>query len=377
MWEPSTSRSSPEGRRAGKESQMNRRAVAALWLALGTSILGTRPARGADTDAEKEARLLFQQGLQRFDLHDYDGARVAFQQAYRLAPRWNLLRNIAACEWKLGQPLEALHHLQMALRDPRSRSQRSDAQQAFELAYAATGHVAVAADDGASILVDGTPADGTAPLKDPVDVLAGHHELVARLGDQTQHAQVDAKAGIVVSVDLHFPVSTPPSLPPAASASSASPASPASPASAPSPPAIVPALPEPDRTMTGTPSWWNDGRNVVGVVVAGAAVTTLVTGLGFDLDGKSKGSSAANALASDPSPCIDRSSSSCTSYSSLLDAEQRDFVASRTLYIAGGVLALTATVLLWPHHRNATTTTLWIAPSAGKRSAGLGLGASF
>jgi hypothetical protein len=349
---------------------MNRRRLSAGLVVLG--VMGCRPAWGADTEAEAHARLLFDRGSQLYKQHDYDGARVLFQQAQMLAPRWTTLRNIASCELELGQPLDALRHLQAAMLDPRS-SRSTNIKQDFDKAYAATGHLAVTANDGASISVDGTAASDTAPLKQPIDVVAGPHTLVAHLGERTQRAEVDAKPGVLVSVDLHFPAAVaPPPLLVGAPGEFAS-------TTAPPPPAPTPPS-EPERPSASSRSWWADGRNVAGIAVAGAAVATLATGVAFDLDGKSKGSTADSSLSADPNLCANRSSSACTSYGSLLDAEHRDFVASRTLYAVGGVLAAAAAVvLLWPH-QNAdakAATTAWVAPSVGKRFAGLELGASF
>ncbi|MFW5741283.1 MAG: tetratricopeptide repeat protein [Myxococcota bacterium] len=59
-----------------------------------------------------KARELFRKGLEAFQRGQYEDARDAFEAAYHIAPRHQLLYNLAQVEWKLGNKAAACEHLQ-------------------------------------------------------------------------------------------------------------------------------------------------------------------------------------------------------------------------------------------------------------------------
>src|ERR1700733_14564367 len=96
----------------------NARLVGRIGVALVAGELVTSAhearAQGADAPtqddaATRDAKARFEEGLKRYEAQDFEGARVAFQQAYSVLPAVDILYNLALSELRSNRPVEALH----------------------------------------------------------------------------------------------------------------------------------------------------------------------------------------------------------------------------------------------------------------------------
>src|SRR5260221_3094459 len=71
---------------------------------------------GADDATVEMARARFKEGVQFFDLKQYEKARLAFLQAYALKPHPAVLLNLAESELRAGRPPDAATHFTENLR---------------------------------------------------------------------------------------------------------------------------------------------------------------------------------------------------------------------------------------------------------------------
>ena len=178
-------------------------------LALGLALAAYAPTASAapndppaqDDAATRDAKARFEEGLKRYEQQDYEGARVAFQQAYSVLHAVDILYNLALSELRSNRPVEALTHLQEYLKDKRpTEEERAKATKYLAEAHAKTGHVFVDAPAGAAVLMDDVSLDKKAPVKDPVTVSAGKHVCSIRLDGKTQTVEVVANPGQSVTV---------------------------------------------------------------------------------------------------------------------------------------------------------------------------------
>src|SRR5882724_7293141 len=97
---------------------MMSRHAARLFCALGVAFLVTVPRTShAQDDATIEmARQRFREGVQYYDQHQFEKARLAFLQAYALKPHPSVLLNLAQSELRSGHPDDAALHFSQYLR---------------------------------------------------------------------------------------------------------------------------------------------------------------------------------------------------------------------------------------------------------------------
>ena len=81
-----------------------RHAGRALVVACAVACLAPSPARAQGEAEQKTAETRFQEGLQRARKGDFDGARLAFAQAYAVLQKPDVLFNLALSELKHRQP---------------------------------------------------------------------------------------------------------------------------------------------------------------------------------------------------------------------------------------------------------------------------------
>jgi hypothetical protein len=159
------------------------------------------PTPPTEDAATRDAKARFEEGLKRYESADFEGARVAFQQAYAVLHAVDILYNLALSELRSNRPVEALHHLQEYVKDKRvTEEERSKASKYLAEAHSKTGHVFVEAPSGAIVLMDDQALDKKAPIRDPVDVTSGKHVCQVRLPDKTQTVEVIAQPGQSVTV---------------------------------------------------------------------------------------------------------------------------------------------------------------------------------
>jgi hypothetical protein len=346
-------------------------------MVLGTNAWGADPppkpapsAPGHD-EARADAEKRLDEGLQRYSKGDFEGARLAFAQAYAVLSSIDLLYNLTRSEVKSGHPLEALVHIHQMLRDPNATSEdKAKAERLLEEANAVTGHIAVEAPAGAEIVLDDVPS-GEAPTKDVFDVTPGMHKVEARSNGNRRRTDVNAPAGDVVTARFEPDVGRAPTV----SAPVPLPAPPPPPPEAQKPPPSLstPASAAPDHAAHHAHA--SQARLLVPIAIGAVAVVAIGVGVGMGFVSQGKQSDAESFRASNTTGfCADRTSSACTQYQSILDSQQQATDISRGFLVAGGVLALVGVVtyLAWPHARPEQRG--WIVvPSAG----GARLGVTF
>jgi hypothetical protein len=317
-------------------------------VALGALVLATASPALADAPEYTEAKQRMREGKALYDRGQFELARLKYSQACAVMRSFSCVRSLGMSEFRTGHFVEAYQHLSETLRDPTADKLPADLRKTVETmkqgAYEATGHLEITAPAGATLLVDGEAA-GTAPLAEALTVTAGRHALDAKNPDGTgQHAVVDAVAAKSVAVDLR-PVVPAATVPPVAGTSVAPPP-PSSPAAAGA--ASVPDGPPPEVHA----SFWTTPR-VVGTVMAGAGVASLVAGGLFAASAQSDANSVSSlqaSLGNSPSACAGGSApSACQGLQSERDAQSRDH-ALNLAFTVGGIAALGvgAVLFFWP-----------------------------
>ncbi len=177
-----------------------------VWLSwfLGLALFWLTPAARAQDDATVEmARQRFHEGVQFYDQHQYEKARLAFLQAYTLKAHPAILLNLAQSELRSGHPEDAATHFTAFIgANSGSDSERQDAQNGLSTAKGKVGEVTVSSDvQGAQISVDGQDK-GQTPLAAPLFVTPGTHTFEARSGDRHASKTIATSAGQSASVTL-------------------------------------------------------------------------------------------------------------------------------------------------------------------------------
>jgi MYXO-CTERM domain-containing protein len=164
-------------------------------------------AQAAPADASKEvARQRYEAGVKAFDAGQYEEARVAFSEAYKLTQAPGILLNLGVSELKTNRPVEAGNHLHKFLREyPDAKpEERTTAQSSLEECKRRAALVTVVVDvAGAEISIDGVQV-GKSPLADPVFVEPGARAVVASGLGTAVTANVEAKKGQTVQASLRL-----------------------------------------------------------------------------------------------------------------------------------------------------------------------------
>jgi tetratricopeptide (TPR) repeat protein len=292
-------------------------------------------ARGSDTPADASAaERLFYTGLDALNRHDYEHARQEFEASVALAPRGSALRNLATVDWALGRHADALRNLRAALATTDlPADMREGARKDIDAAYAATGHIHVRTDAGATVAIDGVRIEGLAPLAQPVDVEPGPHIVEAHLDDGIGRAQVDAEAAVVVDADVFVTVASVPQAPLA-------------PLQAPAVAPYEASAPLEPRS----PSFWSS-RRIVGTIAVAAGLASIAVGavyFGAAIRDENRATAAAAGLG--PSSCVGSAQpAACSALNDASSAEWTDGQTSRALIGLGAVAAVAgAALVFWP-----------------------------
>ena len=318
------------------------------------------PAAQTPDQARTDAQKRLDEGLQRYSKGDYEGARLAFAQAYAVLTSIDLLYNLMRAEVKSGHPLEALVHIHQMLRDPKATTEdHAKAERILEEANRVTGHIAIEAPEGAEIVLDDVPS-GEAPVKEAYDVTPGKHTVAARANGASRVITVEAPAGQVVTARFALEATRAPTA--------------SGPVPVGAPPGPTPPPPPPPRAKEPEPQpeepaerrHESQARIVAPVVIGALGVVAFGVGAGMGLASQGQESSAANFRATNSLGfCADQASSKCLQYQSILNSQQQDTNVSRVLLVTGGVLVVAAVVtyLVWPRARKERGA--WVAPGAG------------
>jgi hypothetical protein len=324
--------------------------VLAASIAFASPALADAAGDAKTQAARVEAEKRLEEGLQRYARGDYEGARVAFAQAYAVLTSIDLLFNLSRAEVKSGHPLEALVHVRQILRDPASTPEdRAKAAKLLDEANAATGHVAVEAPAGTEVVIDAVPS-GECPFREAIDVAPGKHVIEARVNGEVKRIEIVTASGETVTARFEVAAGAP-GAPPAAA---------------------MEAKGANERHAEAPRS--SSARTVVPLVLGGAALVAVGIGVVFGLESQSHESDVSAFRAAHPAGfCFDRTSADCGQYQSLLDSQQQATNIERVAFVAGGVLAVgaLATWALWPRARVESKSGAWIAPAPGGVRAGV------
>ncbi len=335
------------------------RTAGVLLLGIGWAIASPSLARADDPKSMQDAQARFDEGIARAKQRDFEGARLAFTQAYAVLKKYDILFNLALAEEKSGHALDALTHFKQLARDTQGSADDrvTSHKHAVELA-SHTGHIDVAAPPGAVIVFDGSRSAGMTPLSEPLDVQPGSHKVEAHARDHTYTVTVNATAGDVVKANF-LDLIPPGSVAPPSATTAPVPSDPSAPSATTTPP--------PD---TGTPptheSFWTP-RTITVVAVGGAAVVGLGAGIFFGAKAHSDSSHADSLRATiGAQGCASSTSPNCAELASTVSSASSETTASTVFYVAGGVLAAgaIATWFLWP--KSTTGTSAMVVPAVGR-----------
>lgn len=301
-----------------------------VWLFL------TGSAHAEDAEAERRGEALLKEGLSATKRGDFQHAQLAFLQASVLIPRGVVWRNLGLAEMKLGRAVDALKHYRLAASSSDlDADKRSVLQQNVRDAYAATGHIEVQANAGATVTVDGLAvADAT---REPIDVMPGKHVVEASSGTggtKTARAEVDAVPNMVVTADVRVVDDQPI-------------ASPSASATIPAPVAPHPVAQHDVAPPVAPPPSWNERRGV-GAALGGVGVVSLgIAAFFFTQVENDKSVARAIASGASPSACTGSAPSNpCVSLENAYASQRED--ANRALvFLGSGSAALVTGAALW------------------------------
>lgn len=156
-------------------------------------VAATATVSRAQTKADEQAKVQFQQGVELYQEGKHDQAAVAFESAYKLKPSYKILFNLGQAENERGQYAAALQAYtrylaegESELADERLKTVKSEIKRLNAL----VGMVVVEyGEDGVGVFVDGK-RQGETPMAGPVFVDLGDHEVVLRRGAKEVYSEV-------------------------------------------------------------------------------------------------------------------------------------------------------------------------------------------
>ena len=171
-----------------------------------------RPAQNSD-DANIRVRALFRQAYTAYNAHNYEESRQLLMQVWAIRQTYDVASALAQSEMKLQQYRDAATHLQFCL-DNFAPSASDVTFEAIKQAHAdAKSHIGTlhitASRDGTAVLIDGQSI-GDTPLKSPVYIEPGQHEVEFKLGGDSAKHSIMMMAGSDSNVDIPLEHKAPP-----------------------------------------------------------------------------------------------------------------------------------------------------------------------
>jgi tetratricopeptide (TPR) repeat protein len=335
-------------------------------------------------DTTQRVKELMRTGVAAYRNGHFEGARVAFAEAWRLRQHVAIASSLAEVEMKLGLYQDAAEHWEYVLKNAEDdrAANRSEAEEQLEACRRQLGRARISVAGGpAEVFVDGKSI-GEFAVRDELWLAPGAHQFhVVADGREGPVQTVDIEVGNVSIVRLERASTTP-------EAQGASEEKPS--ALLPSP--VAPRSPERDRG-SGTDA----GARTV-VLITGAALTAAAAGVGiaFTLQAHAKegdvkslqkqiidsGDPALAGSASHCRPPRDKEQAACDYLREALVA--MDVANARAVgsFIASGAFAAAtiATYFLWPTDekpKGARQGRLVLAPWTLEGGHGVQLGAQF
>jgi hypothetical protein len=315
-------------------------------LAAASVLSASLPAAAAGDLVVAEAKQRMAEGKDLYGAGQYEAAWLKYKQACVVIKSDNCTRGLAFTEFKSKRWLDAYQHMrELLLPAPKpslTPSMTEELTRMMHEAYARTGHIAVRADAGATLTLDGAFLQSLPT--EPIDVAPGTHVLEASRMDRTRRIEVNVAEGALVDADVTI-----------AAASE-------------SPPVVQVPISEPAGGSTGRPiggpearmqngaepGFWST-RRALGAVLGGVGAVSLGVGIALQIVRSSDASSAASIRATlPPGACggTGGGGSQCQALDSAYSAQTRDADLSTATLIGGGVaLAAGAALFLWPRSK--------------------------
>lgn len=333
---------------------MIHRVLAAFLLAaaffFGPAIASAGPNEPA---AVTRARQLYQQGVTAFDKSEFTEAERLLRESYQMHPHPVTLRNLAAALERLDRRADACNELARLVRVHPTAEERSNAERTLANLSQRVGRIDMQVSvTGADIKVDDKWA-GVSPLPTWYVEPGEHTVSASKTGFKDGSTTVNVGANDAKSVSLTLVATEAPGMPGAGLGTGADPTE--------------------NGTDEGVPP-----KTIA--LIAGGAVTLigLGVGIGFMLDASSAESDAEDlrkrAIAEvGPGGCAGSSAAVCRDLQDANDHADSSGTLSTVGFIGAGVAgaATIAIYFLWPEEKRQST--VRVAPSIGRRDAGLSI----
>ncbi len=177
----------------------------ALAVALSSPALAQQE---VSPQARAEARERFERGLELYEEGQFRAALAELEQAYEVAPAYQVLYNLGKVYAQLGDAVRATDAFDQYLREggadiPDER--RAEVEQDLERQRARIARVMVRTNvDGSTVMVDGADV-ATTPLDEPLRVTAGEHVIGARAPrHDAATRRIQLAGGVLESVELEL-----------------------------------------------------------------------------------------------------------------------------------------------------------------------------
>jgi hypothetical protein len=154
-----------------------------------------------------EASTHFQRGVTLYNEADYRAALAEFKRAYALAPNPTVLYNIGETQYQLQDYAGALVAFEQFLTNAGpSNGHRTEVESTVETLRTRVGHIAIVTDPvGAEILVDDQSV-GRSPMAEPIVVSIGRRKVTATVPGRLPVTRlIEVAADDSVSVSLEIP----------------------------------------------------------------------------------------------------------------------------------------------------------------------------
>ncbi len=183
------------------------------------------------TDADRQAKIQFEEGVRLFQEGNFDSAAIAFERAFELRPSYKILYNVGQVEAELKHYFRASEAYRKYLEQGAAEvdsARRKEVSAQIDRLSTLFGFVDIKySKDGVTVFIDGVRI-GTTPILEASPVDMGTHELSLRDGIEEVYRESFRIAGgqrLTLALDNAEPAATPTASAPPPSASPPAPSS--------------------------------------------------------------------------------------------------------------------------------------------------------
>lgn len=190
------------GRALGRLALTLAGAVMVLPGGAGLHGLGAREAHAQDTTKEAEER--YNRAKELYSEGNFEAALTEFRRAYKLAPNFAVLYQIAQVHYQLQDYPEALRTFQQYLDEGGAKlgdQRKQQVEKEIEKLRLRVATLELVVEDGAEITINDRPV-GAAPFKGGLLVSAGRVRVGASKAGRSKSVTIEAAGGDKVKVEL-------------------------------------------------------------------------------------------------------------------------------------------------------------------------------